>query len=168
MMVDKQETHLRAMAVRIALFRGVDSAYRRLRHTLKLREIALIQNRDKPTVGVYLFGRKQFPVPASKRIRNFLQESFIVNGLAMEDFVEVVVQQFTIITLNTVYKRRFEDKCNAIKRSLYRGLFIQTDTRNLWKAGKGKPMMELSWQVFSSAAGDHDDALYDALIGQNR
>ncbi|WP_153637220.1 hypothetical protein [Marinobacter salsuginis] len=27
---------------------------------------------------------------------------------------------------------------------------------------------ELSWQGFSSTAGDHDDALYDALVGQNR
>jgi hypothetical protein len=47
-------------------------------------------------------------MPAPKRIRKFLEESFIVNGLATEDFVEIVVQQLTTVTLKTVYERRFE------------------------------------------------------------
>ena len=131
MMVNEKKTDLGAMAVRVTLFRGVEPAYRRLRHILQLGESAFIQNRDKPTVGFYLFRRKQFPMPAPKRIRKFLQESFIVDGLATENFVEIVVQQLTTITLNTVYERRFEDECNAIRRLLYRELFIQTVTRNL-------------------------------------
>lgn len=74
------------MPVRVTLFCGVHPAYRRSRDILQRGESGCVQDGDKPTVGFHLFGRKQLSMSAPKQIRKSLQESFIVNGLATEDF----------------------------------------------------------------------------------
>ena len=108
-MVSQKKTDLSTMAMGVPLFSGVDPTYRSLRNVLQLCERGFIQHPDNPPIGLHLFRRKQLPMPAPKRLRQLLQEGFIVNGLATEDFIEVVVQQLTTITLNSVYERRFDD-----------------------------------------------------------
>jgi len=65
----------------------------------------------------------------AKRLRELSQKGFVVNGLAIEDFLEVVIQVLASILdfseycfpliINTC---RFNIYCDATRRLLYRGL----------------------------------------------
>lgn len=103
LMVNEKKADPGPMAMGVPFFSSVDSTYRSLREVFQLCESSFIQYLDDPPVGLHLFCLKNLPVAAPKRVRQFLQESFIVNGLATEDFLEIVVQGRTTVILGVAY-----------------------------------------------------------------
>lgn len=68
-----------------------------LSQVLKLRKRSVIQNPYQPPIGLHFFRGKQMPVAAAKRLRKLFQEGLVVDRLAVDDFVEVIVQTDSLI-----------------------------------------------------------------------